>query len=114
MLVCVRDKKIVGAFHVVVEPGVDFYSAFRASEFRPLKVLQVEADCSRVNQFQIFFFFSFSFSPQKLVVVEKMKIEFLKNIARLFFICVRKVRPRDIRPYARMIEVVVACNCVLN
>ena len=51
MLACVRDKKIVGAFHVVVEPGVDFYSAFRASEFHPLEVLQIEADCSRVNQF---------------------------------------------------------------
>ena len=50
MLACVRDKKIVGAFHVVVEPGVDFYSAFRASEFHPLEVLQIEADCSRVNQ----------------------------------------------------------------
>ena len=54
------------------------------------------------------------FPPQKLVAVEKMKIEFLKNIARPFFICVRKVRPHDIRPYARMTEVVVACNCVLN
>ena len=114
VFVCIGDEKIVGAFHVVVEPCVDFYAALRASEFSPPEVIHVQADCRRVDKLQVLSFPSTFFAAQKLVVVEKMKIEVLENGARALLVCVRKVRPCDVRPYACVIEVAVAFDCILD
>ena len=47
----ITDEKIVGKFHVVVEPCVDFYAALRASEFRPLEVIKIQVDPRRTDKF---------------------------------------------------------------
>ena len=110
----VGDEEIVGAVKVVVEPGVDFYPALRASEFRPAEVVHVQADCRRVDELQIFHFLSASPAAEKFVVLNQMEIKFLKDLAGTLFICMGKVRPRDMCADTGMVQVVVACNRFLD
>ena len=110
----VGDEKIVGAVKVVVEPRVDFYPALRASEFHPAEVVHVQADCRRVDELQIFHFLPASPAAEKFVVLNQVEIKFLKDPAGTLFICMGKVRPRDVRADTGMVQVVVACNRFLD
>lgn len=92
MFVCISDEKVVGTFHVAVEPCVDFYAALCASEFSPPEVIHVQADCRRVDKLQVLSFPLTFFAAQKLVVFEKMKIEVLEEVhGRFSFACARFV-----------------------
>ena len=114
MPVGVGYEEIVGAVKVVVEPGVDFYPAICASEFRPAEVVHVQADCRLVDELQIFHFLPASPTAEKFVVLNQVEIKFLKDLAGTLFICVGKIRPRDVRADTGMVQVVAACNRFLD
>jgi len=109
-----RDKEVVGAVEVIVEPRVDFYPALRAAECRPVEVVHVQADCGRVDELQVLRLLPISPAAQKFVVFEEVEVEFLEDSARPLLVRVREVRPRYVRPDSRVVPVVVACDRVLD
>ena len=96
MLVGIRYKKVVGTVHVIVEPRVDFYSTLCPAEFRPAKVIQIEAYCGCVDNFKILLFLPASPAAENFVMLEKVELKFLKHLAATAFIRMCKICPCDV------------------
>ncbi|GEM_PF-6719824 len=53
--------------------------------------------------------------PDKIpVVIEKMKIELLENFTRPSLICVGKVCTSYVRIDTRVVQIILACQCVFD